>query len=207
MMTTGYDCPDILNLALMRPIFSPTDFVQMKGRGTRTHDFARDVVDERLKRRHPSVLKTQYKLFDFFAVCEYFEEKYNYDQVLKLPRPVAQPREDGGDNGRIVYDDDYENVDRDTLARYVERSIGEDGMRVDREMFQRFEQTVTDDATLRELVLNEQWERVDEYVRTHIMDKPEEFFTLEKLRQVSGVNRRVSLREIIEKAYGRISRI
>ena len=35
MMTTGYDCPDILNLGLFRPIFSPTDFVQIKGRGTR----------------------------------------------------------------------------------------------------------------------------------------------------------------------------
>jgi len=35
MMTTGYDCTDILNICLMRPVFSPTDFVQMKGRGTR----------------------------------------------------------------------------------------------------------------------------------------------------------------------------
>jgi len=34
MMTTGYDCPDILNLSLFRPIFSPTDFIQIKGRGT-----------------------------------------------------------------------------------------------------------------------------------------------------------------------------
>ncbi len=41
MMTTGYDCPDILNLGLFRPIFSPTDFIQIKGRGTRKHDFLR----------------------------------------------------------------------------------------------------------------------------------------------------------------------
>ena len=39
MMTTGYDCPDVLNLALMRPIFSPTDFIQIKGRGTRKNTF------------------------------------------------------------------------------------------------------------------------------------------------------------------------
>jgi len=39
MMTTGYDCTDILNLGLFRPIFSPTDFIQMKGRGTRRHNF------------------------------------------------------------------------------------------------------------------------------------------------------------------------
>ncbi|MGL6135726.1 MAG: DEAD/DEAH box helicase family protein, partial [Planktothrix sp.] len=39
MMTTGYDCPDLLNLGLFRPIFSPTDFIQIKGRGTRKHNF------------------------------------------------------------------------------------------------------------------------------------------------------------------------
>ena len=39
MMTTGYDCQDILNLCLLRPIFSPTDFVQIKGRGTRIYSF------------------------------------------------------------------------------------------------------------------------------------------------------------------------
>ncbi|MCZ8284413.1 MAG: DEAD/DEAH box helicase family protein, partial [Bacteroidia bacterium] len=32
MMTTGWDCPNILNLGLMRPIFSPTEFIQIKGR-------------------------------------------------------------------------------------------------------------------------------------------------------------------------------
>ncbi|HQF70331.1 MAG TPA: DEAD/DEAH box helicase family protein, partial [Promineifilum sp.] len=206
MMTTGYDCTDVLNLALMRPIFSPTDFVQIKGRGTRTHDFSRQLVDERLKRQHPTVPKREYKLFDFFAVCEYFEETYNYDQVLKLPRPSAAPQEPGRDPGPVTYDGEYENVAPDQLASLTQTQVGERGMRVDREMFQRFEQTVTTDATLRELVLNEQWDRVDEYVRAHIMDRPEEFFTLEKLRSVSGVDRRVSLREIIEKAYGRIPR-
>jgi type I restriction enzyme, R subunit len=39
MMTTGYDCPDLLNICMMRPIFSPADFVQIKGRGTRKNTF------------------------------------------------------------------------------------------------------------------------------------------------------------------------
>ena len=29
--------------------------------------------------------KTTFKLFDFFANCEYFETEFNYDEVLKLP--------------------------------------------------------------------------------------------------------------------------
>ena len=49
MMTTGYDCPDMLNLALMRPVFSPSDFVQIKGRGTRKHDFLEQLFDKALK--------------------------------------------------------------------------------------------------------------------------------------------------------------
>jgi type I restriction enzyme R subunit len=44
MMTTGYDCPDLLNLALLRPMFSPSDFVQIKGRGTRKHDFREQLL-------------------------------------------------------------------------------------------------------------------------------------------------------------------
>jgi type I restriction enzyme R subunit len=49
MMTTGYDCPDLLNLCLMRPIFSPTDFIQIKGRGTRRHNFLDEMIDGQAK--------------------------------------------------------------------------------------------------------------------------------------------------------------
>src|SRR5713226_2494790 len=85
MMTTGYDCTDILNLGLFRPIFSPTDFIQIKGRGTRNHNFLEQLFDESLKDGVNKPRKTSYKLFDFFANCEYFEKDYNYDQVIKLP--------------------------------------------------------------------------------------------------------------------------
>ncbi len=87
MMTTGYDCPDILNLGLFRPIFSPTDFIQIKGRGTRKHNFLEQLFDDTRKEIVKSPAKTSYKLFDFFANCEYFEEKFNYNQVIKLPKP------------------------------------------------------------------------------------------------------------------------
>jgi type I restriction enzyme R subunit len=30
--------------------------------------------------------KTAFKLFDFFANCEYVEEEFNYDEVLQLPQ-------------------------------------------------------------------------------------------------------------------------
>ena len=39
MMSSGYDCQDIINVCFMRPVMSPTVFVKMKGRGTRTFNF------------------------------------------------------------------------------------------------------------------------------------------------------------------------
>jgi type I restriction enzyme R subunit len=32
MMTTGHDCTDLVNICLMRPVFSPSDFIQIKCR-------------------------------------------------------------------------------------------------------------------------------------------------------------------------------
>jgi type I restriction enzyme R subunit len=90
MMTTSYDCTDILNLGLFRPIFSPNDFIQIKGRGTRKHDFRELLFDDSLKEGVQHSSKTAFKLFDFFANCEYFEEEFNYDEVLKLPPPKGK---------------------------------------------------------------------------------------------------------------------
>ena len=64
MMTTGYDCTDILNLGLLRPIFSPTDFIQIKGRGTRKHDFREQLFDEAIAAGITRPLKTAFKLFE-----------------------------------------------------------------------------------------------------------------------------------------------
>ena len=96
MMTTGYDCTDILNLGLFRPIFSPTDFIQIKGRGTRKHNFLEQLFDDSLKDGVLQPQKSAFKLFDFFATCEYFETEFNYDEVLKLPKPQGKGRDDGG---------------------------------------------------------------------------------------------------------------
>ena len=99
MMTTGYDCTDILNLGLFRPIFSPTDFIQIKGRGTRTHNFLDQLFDDSLKAGVREPLKKAFKLFDFFATCEYFEKDFNYDEVLKLPAPTGKGSEHIGATG------------------------------------------------------------------------------------------------------------
>ena len=139
MMTTGYDCTDILNLGLFRPIFSPTDFIQIKGRGTRKHDFRELLFDDSLKEgvQHPE--KTAFKLFDFFANCEYFEEEFNYDEVLKLPAPRGMGNKEGSGQGPVVVDGTYEHLGTDILASMRVEQITSEGMKIDRMFFEQFE--------------------------------------------------------------------
>jgi type I restriction enzyme R subunit len=205
MMTTGYDCPDLLNLALMRPVFSPSDFVQIKGRGTRKHDFREELQDESLKAQVTTPHKTAYKLFDFFATCEYFEETFNYDEVLKLPRPGVStieseghgtgPQPPGGGNT-------FEHTAPDSITTQVEQQVGFQGMKVDRMFFEKFEDKVKANPVIAQQVGDAQWDQAIDYITNELFDKPSEYFNLEKLRRAAGVDRRLGLREILEKAFG-----
>ena len=204
MMTTGYDCTDILNIGLFRPIFSPTDFIQIKGRGTRKHDFRDQLHDNAIKDglREPS--KTAFKLFDFFANCEYFEEEFDYDEVLKLP-PINGNGDEGTDgNEPGATGGTVEYVGDDGLASMHTEIITAEGMRIDRMFFERFEDTVRADDTVAAAVEAGQWDRVIDYVNREIFDKPEEYYTLDKLRKAAAVDRRLTLREILEKIFGLI---
>jgi type I restriction enzyme R subunit len=207
MMTTGYDCTDILNLGLFRPIFSPTDFIQIKGRGTRTHNFLDQLFDDSLRDGVRSPSKTAFKLFDFFANCEYFEEEFKYDEVLKLPPPPkGKGGGGGGDGGGGGLGGTYEHLGGDILAMIKEESIGYEGMKIDRMFFEKFEETVRQNETIAKAVEAGQWDRVIDYVNREVFDKPEEYYTLDKLRKAASSDRRLTLREILEKVFGLIPR-
>jgi len=205
MMTTGYDCPDLLNLGLFRPIFSPTDFIQIKGRGTRRHDFCTEVIDRQLKEQIGQAQKTQFRLFDFFATCEFFEKKFNYDQVLQLPR-VSDGQNKGGTgvDASGKYMERYEHIGPDEMETIVEQQVGLEGMRIDREYFARFETCVREHAFVKECVDAGRWDQVIDYVNKKVFNQPNDFYSLEKLRRASGVDRRITLREILEKIFGLI---
>lgn len=205
MMTTGYDCPDILNLAMMRPIFSPSEFVQMKGRGTRRHRFADEMRDPARKEEMAGLKKTQFRLFDFFANCEFFEEKYQYDEELKLPKPAAQPFAGSVQSPRQGFAG-FETGRPDAIASQQEQQIGLAGMRVDRELFQKFEDMARADKVLTDMVEQRNWEAAVRRVVEELFDKPDEFFSLDKLRRSAGLDRRLTVRELVEKAFGHIPR-
>jgi type I restriction enzyme R subunit len=207
MMTTGYDCTDILNLGLFRPIFSPTDFIQIKGRGTRKHDFREVLFDDTIREGVQQPVKNAFKLFDFFANCKYFEEDFNYDEVLKLPPSKGQgSAEAGSGQGPVVVSGTYEHLGADILSMVKEETIGYEGMKIDRMFFEKFEDVIRANDTITSAVEAGQWDRVIDYVNREVFDKPEEYYTLDKLRKAAAVDRRITLREILEKVFGLIPR-
>jgi type I restriction enzyme R subunit len=202
MMTTGYDCPDLLNVCLMKPVFSPSDFVQMKGRGTRKHNFLNQWID---KNNLPDIKepnKVKFKLFDFFGNCEYFEEKFNYDEVLKLPKskgksisPIEPP---------TISLDEYLNINPDPIVSIRENEIGYGGMKIDKMYFGHFEEETLKDEQVVEMVKVEDWDGLEEYLIKEKFDKPNEYFNLDKLRKSLDIDRRITTKELIQLVFGQI---
>ncbi len=98
----------------------------------------------------------------------------------------------------------YEHLGADILSMVKEETIGYEGMKIDRMFFEKFEDAVRDNETIAKAVEAGQWDRVIDYVNREVFDKPEEYYTLDKLRKAAAVDRRLTLREILEKVFGLI---
>jgi type I restriction enzyme R subunit len=205
MMTTGYDCEDLLNVVLLRPIFSPTDFIQIKGRGTRKYTFRHTEKEGGQVQEHAKP-KEKFKLFDFFAVCEYFEKKFNYDEVIELP--PLRPAEPGPEPlpPPLPVPPEFTNVNPDPLKSQVEYVVPVYGMKIDRKFFEKFEDQVKATPEVRGRYERGDIKGAEEVVVSALFNKPEDFFNLDKLRKALQADRRITLREILAKAFGEIDR-
>ena len=198
MMTTGYDCEDILNLALLRPVFSPTNFVQMKGRGTRKFTFT--YKDENREEHHEA--KHHFKFFDFFANSEFFEEKFDYDEALRVPVGIKDAS--GGYDAGGVNIDEIEIFDPDKIKKMTETAIGVEGMKIDRKLFEKAREAIQQDDDVKQAVEQEQWDKAIRLMREKYEDKPELFLNLEKIRKSENLDRRLTWREFLERIFGLI---
>ncbi len=203
MMTTGYDCQDLLNIALMRPVFSPSDFVQIKGRGTRKYVFEyNDYKNEPLVEH-----KEHFKFFDYFATCEYFENEFPYDEKIKIAKVGTDKDTGGGEGGTDgpggTIDEPVDLVTSDKIETLTESHVGLEGMRIDREGFKRaVSEDVLGNETLSTLWNNGDEIGAEEYVKTNIFDKPNHFLNLDKIKKAFNLDRRVSVREFLQVAFG-----
>ena len=209
MMTTGYDCPDLLNVVLMKPIFSVSEFIQMKGRGTRLNVF-KDPL------RKTQIDKDNFYLIDFFGVCEYFEQEYDYSEPLKLGTPKDKENEPydvttGNINTPIsVIHGDFIYIGDDFLVIDNTLQIGKNCMKVDREAYKdSFEETIRNlvkDIPEFSSALNENNDaKIEQFALENILGKPDYYFDLASLRNVyqSGAD----LVDLIKIASGYIKKL
>ena len=73
-------------------------------------------------------------------------------------------------------------------------------MKIDRMYFEKFEDKVKEDDKIKELVQQKDFDAIEQYIISQIFDKPEEYYNISKLRNAIKIDRRLSLREIIEKS-------
>jgi type I restriction enzyme R subunit len=178
----------------MRPIFSPTEFVQMKGRGTRTNTFKHFEDSATGERELRTEKKTTFKLFDFFGNIEFFEKKYDYDQQLELPLPSSQTILDSPPerpSGAFV------NVNPDPIKSIYEEQIGPQGLKPDRMLF-KLEEIIKTNTDVVESYEKGLLKKAELIVRTEIFDKPEEYFNLEKIRKALGLDRKPTVTEYLD---------
>lgn len=202
MLSTGYNCRDLLNIGLFRPIFSPTEYIQIKGRGTRLFTF---------KVGNTEYEKKNFFILDFCAVAEYFEEKYDYTLPLKVPRekkgpqpPAYPPVQDGG---HVIREGEGETTGPtppepprsaptwegiDTLVSQVVTVVGPDGEKVDVMTFRgSFERDVNSFAEtnpdLKEAIADEDDDAVETIMNERFYHRPRMFYSPDKLVVSYGV--------------------
>jgi type I restriction enzyme R subunit len=194
MLSTGYNCRDLLNVVLMRPIFSPTEYIQIKGRGTRRFRF---------EIGHTAYEKEFFFLIDFCAVAEYFEEEYDYTLPLPLPKPKEKgptpppPPPPGPPVGPPPPPPPppYEIPIWTGLDKVVSeeiRIVGPSGEKVDVMTFRgSFERDIKDfhqgDGEFREAVEIEDDDAVEILMQERFFHKPEMFYSTDKLILSYGV--------------------
>ena len=198
MMTTGYDCPNLLNVVLMRPIFSPSDFVQIKGRGTRKHIFKYTNPETK---EIEKIDKDNFFLFDFFANYKYFEEDFNYDEQLELPKEQS---DDGGEGGPVPSHEEVDLDAEDAIETIAKTNIGAEGMRIDREAFSKFiKEDIQENQEIKNLYEENKYAEAGEVLKTKIFDKPNNFMNLDKIKKSLSLDRRVMINEILDYAFGK----
>ena len=204
MMTTGYDCTDILNICMMRPVYSPSEFIQMKGRGTRKCDFSEYWITKSEMPDEIDANKKQFLLFDFFGNYEFFETEFDYDEVLKLPsKPTIGP----GPTPPPPTIEEVISTIPDPLAEIKEILISNRGMKIDRDLYPSFKRRVTESELMRELVQRKNFNEAEKYLYEKVLDKANDYFTLEKLRKSLGIDRKISMKEILLHAFDHIQHI
>ena len=170
MLTTGFDCREVLHIVLCRKIFSPILYQQIRGRGTRTC---------------PKIDKRRFVIYDFFRNHEYF----NDSETGIFEGPAGGSGASGGSTRppgpttelmELGIQDDW----LDALM-YVE--LGSTGERVDKKVYiTNWEESIRaaaqNDPLIQKIKDRQPLTEAEEHALADKLNRPENYFNEENLR-------------------------
>ena len=170
MLTTGFDCREVLHLVLCRPIHSRILYEQIRGRGTRTA---------------PHIGKERFVIYDFFGNRERFDD-YNIEDEEKKKGPGGG--EGGGETPEPPEPTELVElgVEDEWLHRVTYVEVGPEGERIDKRAYvSAWEETVRkraeDDALLARLRQGQALTSEEEDHLAHRLNSPRHYFNAENL--------------------------
>ncbi|MGV8118316.1 MAG: DEAD/DEAH box helicase family protein [Candidatus Xenobiia bacterium LiM19] len=190
MLTTGFDCRELLHLVMCRRIRSPILYQQIRGRGTRTA---------------PHIGKQKFVIYDFFGNHNYFNDS-DTDIFTSSGSGYAGGRT--ADTGKSKHGLIELGLIDEWLEAVAYVDVGPEGERVDkREYVTKWEETikkaVQDDSILQKIRDDESLSEEEELQLSHRLNKPEMYFNEDNLRKAyrnpGGV-----LVDFIKSALGRL---
>ncbi len=167
MLTTGFDCPEVLHIVMCRKIFSPILYQQIRGRGTRTC---------------PRIGKKQFVIYDFFRNHQYFN-----DDGAEITGTGG-----GGGGGRKPPGPPKELIELGLKDEWLEAvtyvEVGPDGERVDKREYQtRWEQVIrqqlADDPLVKKVREEKPLTSEEEDQLARHLNTPENYFNEDNLRR------------------------
>ena len=83
--------------------------------------------------------------------------------------------------------------------------MGFDGLKIDREMFRKaMDEDIVQNEALQLLWKNGNIRQAEEFAQNHILNHPKHFLNLDKIRKAFNIDRRITVREFLELAFGEI---
>lgn len=169
MLTTGFDCREVLHVVLCRRIFSPILYQQIRGRGTRTC---------------PKIGKKRFVIYDFFRNHEYFNDSET--DIFEGPAGGSgssggtRPPGPAGELVELGIQDDW----LDALT-YVE--VGPAGERLDKKVYvTNWEESIRaaaqNDPLIQKIKDGQPLTESEEHALAEKLNRPENYFNEENLR-------------------------
>jgi type I restriction enzyme R subunit len=170
MLTTGFDCREILHLVMCRRIHSPILYQQIRGRGTRTA---------------AHIGKQKFVIYDFFGNHDYFNDS---DTDIFTCPGTGRASDSGTVVSKLPRDLIELGLEDEWLQAVTYIEVGPEGERVDkRDYVSIWEQTIRSsaehDPILQKVRNGEPLTSDEEQILTQRLNSPDLYFNEDNLRR------------------------